>query len=103
MVQSAVSWTAGPRAGSRVVVTGAAGGLGRTLVTTLASNDIQVAGIDRPGACGPPGLQLFDADLTDDTAAQAAIGRAADALGGIDALVGAAGVVDTVQDRKSVV
>ncbi|WIX79333.1 SDR family oxidoreductase [Amycolatopsis carbonis] len=85
-------WSPLPRPGTRVVVTGAAGGLGRALVAALTQVDARVVGIDRVAA-GPGHLV---ADLTDETAAAQAVTEAVERLGGLDAVIGAAGIVDTV-------
>ncbi|QRP44802.1 SDR family NAD(P)-dependent oxidoreductase [Amycolatopsis sp. FDAARGOS 1241] len=95
-------WSPLPRPGSRVVVTGAAGGLGQALVMALTQAETRVVGIDRvappTGNAGdtehPP--DHLTADLTDETAAAQAVAEATERLGGLDALIGAAGVVDTV-------
>jgi len=94
-------WSTLPSAGSRVVVTGAAGGLGRELTTALGKLGAEVVGIDRPGTEGAPGVRLVHTDLTDDDGARRAIEQAGAALGGIDALVGAAGVVDTIHRART--
>jgi NAD(P)-dependent dehydrogenase (short-subunit alcohol dehydrogenase family) len=79
-----------------VLVTGAAGGLGRALTSALAELGADVVGIDRPAAEGVDGSRLLAADLTDEHAARAAVAQGIELLGGLDALVGASGVVDTV-------
>ncbi|HEX4225795.1 MAG TPA: SDR family NAD(P)-dependent oxidoreductase [Pseudonocardiaceae bacterium] len=89
-------WSTVPEPGSRVLVTGAAGGLGRALVAALGELGAEVVGIDRVGAeSGEVGKLLF-ADLTDAEDARRAVGEAAELLGGLDAVVGAAGIVDTI-------
>jgi 3-oxoacyl-[acyl-carrier protein] reductase len=65
-------------------VTGA-GGLGRAVSSALAEVGAAVMGIDLPGT-----EATVTADLTDYEVA-----HAVERLGGLDALVGAAGVVDT--------
>lgn len=87
-------WSTVPEPGSRVLVTGAAGGLGRALVAALTELDAAVVGIDRPGAEAPG--KLLTADLGDAAAAHQAVAEAVELLGGLDAVVGAAGVVDTI-------
>jgi short-subunit dehydrogenase len=77
-----------PLDGKRVVVTGAAGGIGSALMTALERNGAQVVGIDR--VSGVPGV--LEADLTDAASAQRAVTEAAHRLGGIDVLVNNAGV-----------
>lgn len=94
-------WSTVPAAGARVVVTGAAGGLGRELCAALSELGVHVAGIDRPGGEGASGVPFVEADLTDDSQVSAAVQQAGDALGGLDALVGAAGVVDTIHRARS--
>jgi 3-oxoacyl-[acyl-carrier protein] reductase len=96
MTQRGSDWSTVPSAGTKVVVTGAAGGLGRALVSALLELDAEVVGIDRPGTEDLVGLRLVPCDLTDDVAAGRAIASAIDHLGGLDALVGAAGIVDTI-------
>lgn len=77
--------------GRKVVVTGAQGGLGRGLTGLFAERGAQVVGVDVAGS----GADV-EADLRDEAEAQRAIEDAADRLGGIDRLVGGAGVVDTI-------
>lgn len=101
MVEFDSSWSTTPTAGSRVLVTGAAGGLGRELTSVLGRLDVDVVGIDRPGSVGASGVRLVEADLTDDAAARRAVEMAGELLGGIDALVGGAGIVDTIHRAKS--
>ena len=72
---------------TRVVVTGAAGGIGRAVTTALERNGARVVGIDRVEAPG-----IIAADITDPVAAEAAVAEAARRLGGIDVLVNNAGV-----------
>jgi 3-oxoacyl-[acyl-carrier protein] reductase len=88
-------WSTVPTAGSRVVVTGSTGGLGRALVGALEKLGADVVGIDRT-ALAEPDTRTLVADLGDETAAASAINEAADLLGGVDAVIGAAGVVDTI-------
>ncbi|WP_433754498.1 SDR family NAD(P)-dependent oxidoreductase [Nocardia sp. CA-135398] len=89
-------WSTVPSAGSRIVVTGAAGGLGRVLTAALEQLHCEVVGIDQPGTSGASNVRMVEADLTDNDAARRAVEQAMSALGGIDAVVGAAAVVDTV-------
>jgi NAD(P)-dependent dehydrogenase (short-subunit alcohol dehydrogenase family) len=81
----------------RVVVTGAVGGLGRTLIEALTAADVRVVGIDRPNAVDDVAFPLvLAADLTDEQSTSRAFEEANHHLGGIDAVIGAAGIVDTV-------
>ena len=83
----------------RVLVTGAAGGIGRAIVDALGSSGCAVA------ACDAPGAPLADAtgaavraefDLRDRAAAVAGVAHAITELGGCDAIVANAGIVDTI-------
>jgi NAD(P)-dependent dehydrogenase (short-subunit alcohol dehydrogenase family) len=96
MAEFSSEWSTVPATGSRVIVTGAAGGLGRVLVSALFELGAEVVGIDRPGTDLPAGLPSVTADLTDEVQGPRAIVEATERLGGLDALVGAAGIVDTI-------
>ena len=80
--------------GKRVAVTGAFGSLGVAVVNGLQASGARLAAIDHADA---PRVSLGEArlfggvDLGDATAAEAALRIAADALGGLDALVNIAG------------
>ena len=69
----------------RAIVTGAAGGLGRAIVATLEAEGWHVAGCD-----------IDDFDVRDRAAVDAGVARLIDELGGCDAVVANAGVVDTI-------
>lgn len=84
-------WTTVPESGTRVLVTGAAGGVGRALCEALGKLGAPVVGVDRAGT----GADV-EADLADEDAARGAVAEAVKRMGGLDALVGAAGVVDTI-------
>jgi NAD(P)-dependent dehydrogenase (short-subunit alcohol dehydrogenase family) len=82
--------------GKRVAITGGFGALGVATVNRLQAAGASVAAIDR--ADGPPASQsLGDAktfggiDIGDLAAAKATLAKAAEALGGLDALVNIAG------------
>jgi 3-oxoacyl-[acyl-carrier protein] reductase len=89
-------WSTVPARGSRVLVTGAAGGLGRALSSALAEVSAEVVGIDRPGT-----EVTVTADLTNDDSARRAVADAVGRLGGLDALIGAAGLVDTIHRAET--
>ncbi|HEY1274651.1 MAG TPA: SDR family NAD(P)-dependent oxidoreductase [Thermoleophilaceae bacterium] len=72
-------------AGRRVIVTGARGGIGRATVELLESAGCAVAGCD-----------LDDFDVRDRGAVDAGVAALAGRLGGCDAVVANAGVVDTI-------
>src|SRR5437763_369864 len=71
--------------GRRVIVTGAVGGIGRAIVDVLESTGCSVAACD-----------VDDFDVRDREAVQAGVGEAVARLGGCDAVVANAGVVDTI-------
>ena len=76
-----------PLDGARIVLTGAAGGIGTAAVEGLRAHGAQVAGIDARPADG-----VLLADLTDAGQAREAMAEAARQLGGIDTLVNGAGI-----------
>jgi 3-oxoacyl-[acyl-carrier protein] reductase len=83
----------------RVIVTGAAGGIGRALVDALAHSGCSVAACDVAGApldevTGAAVTAAFD--VRDARAVRVAVTDAIAALGGCDAVVANAGVVDTI-------
>lgn len=86
-----------PRAGSRVLVTGAAGGIGRYLLEVLDELGCVTAGIDVVPSDASPARAFAAADLRDPEAASAAVKSVIEEIGGLDLLVGAAGVVDTIR------
>lgn len=73
--------------GSRVLVTGAAGGFGGPTVARLREHGAHVVGLDRVTADG-----VLPCDITDDVAVDAAVAAAVDRLGGLDAVVHYAGI-----------
>jgi NAD(P)-dependent dehydrogenase (short-subunit alcohol dehydrogenase family) len=84
--------------GRRIVVTGAASGIGRRTAALFAAEGAAVALLDRDrrvenetareiGGCG------YAVDIVDEDAVQAAVAEASQAMGGIDGLVNAAGVM----------
>ncbi len=89
-------WSTVPDPGCRVLVTGASGGLGRAVSAALTELRAEVVGIDRPGTDA-----AITADLTNDDDARRAVAQAVQQLGGLDALIGAAGVVDTIHRAET--
>jgi NAD(P)-dependent dehydrogenase (short-subunit alcohol dehydrogenase family) len=71
---------------SRIVVTGAASGIGRATAELLAARGHAVAGLDRD-----PGADVV-ADVADAAAVERAMAHAAGLLGGLDGVVHAAGI-----------
>ena len=74
-------------AGLRIVLTGAAGGIGTAAMDALERAGAAVVGIDRRGEPG-----LIAADVTDPVALATGIRLAAQRMGGIDVLINNAGV-----------
>jgi NAD(P)-dependent dehydrogenase (short-subunit alcohol dehydrogenase family) len=85
--------------GRTVVVTGAARGLGAAIVQAFVAAGARVAALDRDAdslaAAGTPGAApalSLAVDVTDHDAVDAALGRVATELGGLDVLVANAGI-----------
>jgi NAD(P)-dependent dehydrogenase (short-subunit alcohol dehydrogenase family) len=83
-------------AARRVVVTGAASGIGRGTASLLVARGYTVAGLDRDprvvDAMGAIGATGVGADVTDFAQVERALGEAADAMGGLDGIVNSAGI-----------
>ena len=84
MASSAASDALSP-GGRRVIVTGAEGGIGRATVATL----------ERAG-CAVAGCDAGDFDVRDRAGVETGVAALVDRLGGCDAVVACAGVVDTI-------
>jgi NAD(P)-dependent dehydrogenase (short-subunit alcohol dehydrogenase family) len=84
----------------KALVTGAAGGIGRAVVARLAGAGAAVAACDLPGVLGagaPDGATAAAGfDQRDADAVERGVAEAREALGGLDAVVANAGVVDTI-------
>lgn len=77
----------------RALVSGGSGGIGRSTVAALAKADHLVAVADIQVDNPPPGVdEMFACDLTDPAACADAVAGAAEAFGGLDVLVHAAGI-----------
>ena len=90
--------------GRRVIVTGAAGAIGRAIVAALANGGCAVAACDAPGAPvdGVPGAAATASfDVRDPAAVRAGVLHAIAGLGGCDGVVANAGVVDTIDRAES--
>lgn len=88
----------GRLAGRRVLVTGAASGMGAATVRLFAAEGAQVALLDRDAdgaaaVAAEVGGSAHPADVADPAAVGAAVEAAATALGGLDGVVNAAGVL----------
>ena len=86
-------------AGRRVIVTGAAGGIGRAIIESLAACGCSVAACDAPGThvsevTGAAVALTFD--VRDRDGVQSGVASAIHELGGCDAVVANAGIVDTI-------
>ncbi|WUH98328.1 SDR family oxidoreductase [Spirillospora sp. NBC_00431] len=86
--------------GRRVLVTGAARGLGRAITVDLAGMGARVLAvdIDDDGLAGTAELtngeaELAHCDVTDEASVQAAVARACEVFGGLDAVVNNAAIV----------
>ncbi len=85
--------------GRRVIVTGATGGIGRAIVGALTHCGCHVAAADAPGApvaelAGVAATAAFD--VRDRSAVHSGVAEVIETLGGCDAVVANAGVVDTI-------
>ena len=88
-------------AGRRVLVTGAASGIGRAVAELFRAEGAAVALLDRNAALleevtagfgDGPAVVALPCDVTDEAAVGRAVAAAADGMGGVDGIVGAAGV-----------
>jgi NAD(P)-dependent dehydrogenase (short-subunit alcohol dehydrogenase family) len=91
--------------GLRVLVTGASGGLGTAIVDHLSATGCRLATLDREPPLSTSGTgvgpSFHSVDLADPEAIVTAVGEAVEALGGCDAVVLAAGIVDTLHRAES--
>ena len=78
--------------GSRVLITGAAGGFGAPTVERLRARGVRVVGLDRDVPGGATDGHVIACDITDDAAVDRAVTEAVQRLGGLDAVVHYAGI-----------
>ncbi|VTU46360.1 Glucose 1-dehydrogenase (plasmid) [Variovorax sp. SRS16] len=87
---------AGRLAGRRILVTGAASGIGQAVATLFGAAGARVAALDRQRPTALPADAIgLEADVTDEAAVECAVAEACAALGGIDGVVNAAGIANT--------
>jgi NAD(P)-dependent dehydrogenase (short-subunit alcohol dehydrogenase family) len=93
---------AGKLEGRRIVVTGAASGMGAAIAKLFAAEDAALALLDR-NADGVRAVadeissKAFACDVSDRSSASTMVAKAGEALGGIDGVVNAAGILITKQ------
>lgn len=81
-----------------VLVTGANGGIGASMVSAYADTGATVLASDRGSKRSGPYLAFYDLDVTDESAATATIKDIVSTFGRIDALVHAAGMLGETPD-----
>jgi NAD(P)-dependent dehydrogenase (short-subunit alcohol dehydrogenase family) len=74
---------------SRIIVTGAAGGIGAATATALRKRGARVAGLDLAPGDDP---EIIACDVRDQAAVDAAVAEAVERLGGLDVLINNAGI-----------
>ena len=84
--------------GRRIVITGAASGIGKRTAELFAEEGAAVTLLDRDAAglravAATTGGHAFDVDITDEAAVASAVAKGAEAMGGIDGVVNVAGVM----------
>lgn len=84
--------------GRRILITGAASGIGRATALLFAAEGAALALLDRDAQAlreiaEQTGAQACEADVTDEASVVEAVARGAAAMGGIDGVVNAAGVM----------
>jgi len=80
--------------GKRILITGAAGGLGTAAMRQFLAKGAQVIGIDRNPGQGDLAERVLVADLRDAAAVKVSVADAIERLGGLDVLVNNAGWLD---------
>lgn len=89
----------GRLAGRRMLITGAASGIGRAIAELFVRAGADVVALDRQRPQAPVGATTSsiacEADITDPMAVEHAVQEAVDAFGGLDGVVNAAGIANT--------
>lgn len=80
--------------GKRVLITGAASGLGAATMAALIAEGCEVMGIDRAQGIGAPTARIIVADVTREDDIREAVTTACSRLGGLDILINNAAVLD---------
>jgi 3-oxoacyl-[acyl-carrier protein] reductase len=95
MPTSAASLTLAPKPGSRVLIAGGCGGIGRALVDECLRGQLRVAVVDLAASIAahpvPATVAAFPCDAADETSVQTAMSQVQHALGGLDAFVNLCG------------
>lgn len=89
----------GKLSGRRIVITGAASGMGREIARLFAAEGAALALLDRNGegaaaVAEETGARAWSCDVADRAEVNSVVGEAGEALGGIDGIVNAAGILD---------
>ncbi|HKC29036.1 MAG TPA: SDR family oxidoreductase [Jatrophihabitans sp.] len=94
-----VAAVTGLLAGRRALITGGANGIGAAVAARFAKLGADGVVVDLPNAActAPDGWQTLPADVRDEQSIADAVRTAAEAMGGVDAVVAAAGVVPNWQ------
>lgn len=80
--------------GKRVLITGAAGGLGMATMAALIGKGCEVVGIDKKAGSGRLMDNIIIADIKDETQVKGAVSMAIARLGGLDILINNAGALE---------
>ncbi len=88
----------GRLAGRRIIITGGASGIGRATARLFRAEGAQVAVLDRSDNAAKAvadeiGAIAVTCDVADPTSVSAAVVKAAEAMGGLDGVVNAAGIL----------
>ena len=94
-------WYPLPQDDLKIVVTGAAGGLGQAILAALSELNIQVVGIDKELYTTLENQKRITSNLLNIDEISSAITHAAEYMNGIDAIIGAAALVNSVHRASS--